>query len=210
MGAPAVAPPRPLVDGVDVDAVARTTRGCPGVEDLHGGFPEVATYLPGRRVLGVRVGDRAVEVQVRAAWGIPIPQIGAGIQAAVVPLAGGRAVDVMIADLGDPPGTDQTSTAGQPGAGSHTGAAALDTAVGPAQAAGRMKVGGQAVVRHTGPAPVGRVQGDPLAVDALRERPDHTADRPEWVDRARQADQPASLGQPAKAESPVRKGSDRS
>ncbi|GIH03096.1 hypothetical protein Rhe02_11630 [Rhizocola hellebori] len=93
-----------VIDGVDVDAVARATRGCRGVEDLHGGFPgEVATYLPGRRLVGVRVGTGAVEVQVRAAWNMPVPQIAAGIRAAVTPLVGKRAVDVTIADLGDPP-----------------------------------------------------------------------------------------------------------
>jgi hypothetical protein len=102
---------RQLVHGVDVDTVARAVRGSPGVEDLYGGFPnEVATYLPGRRVLGVRVGDHAVQVQVRAAWGVPIPQIAAGIQAAVVPLVGGRAVDVMIADLADRPRVSESGT----------------------------------------------------------------------------------------------------
>jgi uncharacterized alkaline shock family protein YloU len=100
-----------LVHGVDVDVVAQAVRGCRGVEDLYGGFPnEVATYLPGRRVLGVRVGDHAVQIQVRAAWGMPIPQIAAGIQAAVVPLVGGRAVNVMIADLGDRPRASESGT----------------------------------------------------------------------------------------------------
>lgn len=100
----AVEPLSTLVDDVDVDAVARAVCACPGVEGLYDGFPdEVATYLPGRRLVGVWVGDDAVDVQVRAAWGIPAPQIAAGIQAAVAPLAGGRSVDVMIAAVADPP-----------------------------------------------------------------------------------------------------------
>jgi hypothetical protein len=99
-----------LVDGVDVDAVVRAVLACPGVVELHGGSPgEVATYLPGRRLVGLRVGYSAVDVQVRAVWGAPAPQIAAGIQAAVAPLAGGRSVDVTIAALGDPPGADPTA-----------------------------------------------------------------------------------------------------
>ncbi len=106
------APVHNLIDGVDVDAVAQAARGCPGVEDLHGGFPiEVATYLPGRRLAGVRVAKSSVEVQVRAAWNMPAGQIAAGIRAAVAPLVGGRAVDVTIADIADPPSTGQTSAA---------------------------------------------------------------------------------------------------
>ncbi len=127
MSGPTEAPVRDLVDGVDVDAVAQATRGCPGVEDLHGGFPgEVATYLPGRRLAGVRVGSRTVEVQVRAAWNTPLRQIAAGIRSAVAPLAGGRAVDVTIADLGDPPGTGETRAAREPGASGEAGDAAKD------------------------------------------------------------------------------------
>ncbi len=126
MTKPAEAPARNLIDGVDVNAVALAARGCPGVEDLHAGFPgEVATYLPGNRLAGVRVRSDAVEVQVRAAWDTPAPQIAAGIRAAVAPLAGGRAVDVIIGDLGDPPGTGridppgtgQVSAAREPGGG---------------------------------------------------------------------------------------------
>ncbi|BCJ76890.1 hypothetical protein CS0771_64340 [Catellatospora sp. IY07-71] len=98
---PASAPP---VDEVDVDAVAGAARACPGVAELlGGGLPEVATYLPGRRVLGVRVLDDAVELQVRADWGIPVYEIGAAVQAAVAPLVGGRAVHVIVAELSDPP-----------------------------------------------------------------------------------------------------------
>ncbi|GHJ43177.1 hypothetical protein Cs7R123_05190 [Catellatospora sp. TT07R-123] len=88
---------------VDAEAVAGAARACRGVEALLGGFPEVATYLPGRRVLGVRVTPRAVEIQLRAAWGIPADEVAAGVQAAVAPLVPGRAVDVTIGDLGDPP-----------------------------------------------------------------------------------------------------------
>jgi hypothetical protein len=184
MSAPAVAPSQNLIDGVDVDAVARAVLGCPGVEDLHGGFHgEVATYLPERRVFGVRVGSRAVEVHVRTAWGMPVRQIAVGIQAAVAPLAGGRAVDVTIADLGDPPGTGRTNAVGQP------------------------STSGQAVAKHPGRTPAGETQADSLS-DTLR---DPGSDRGfELVDHRRQVDRPAPPGQSARADRPTQEGSDRS
>lgn len=112
-----------LVDGVDVDVVAGAARACRGVEDLEGGFPEVATYLAGRRVRGVRVIGDAVEIHVRVAWGVPAYEVAAAVQAAVAPLVGGHDVNVTIAGLGDPPDTaepviaesDQTATIGQTG-----------------------------------------------------------------------------------------------
>ena len=95
--------PATLVDGVDVEALARVARTCLGVEALYGGFPDdVVTYLPGRRLVGVRVDGGVVGVQVRAAWGVPATQIASGIRAAVAPLTGGRAVNVTIAAIGDP------------------------------------------------------------------------------------------------------------
>ncbi|NUO60407.1 MAG: Asp23/Gls24 family envelope stress response protein, partial [Hamadaea sp.] len=99
MTAPAVTPGQ-LTDDVDVDAIVEAVRRCPGVEDLYAGSPvELATYLPGRRVAGVRVTDSAVEVQIRTRWGRTIPEIGAAVLAAVAPLAGGRPVDVLVADV---------------------------------------------------------------------------------------------------------------
>jgi hypothetical protein len=104
-----------LVDGVDVYAVARAVLACPGVVELHGGSPgEVATYLPGRRLVGLRVGNSTIDVQVRAAWGVPAPQIAAEIRAAVAPLAGGRSVDVTIAALSDPLPADAPGKASAP------------------------------------------------------------------------------------------------
>ena len=50
-----------VIDGVDVDAVAAAVPGCAGVAALDGGpFGEVVSYLPGRRVTGVVVGDGRV------------------------------------------------------------------------------------------------------------------------------------------------------
>jgi hypothetical protein len=86
--------------GVDVDAVAAVVEALPVVRSLSGGrFGEVATYLPGRRVQGVRVRGDSVEVHVVAGPGVPLPVVGATVRGAVVPLAGGRSVDVHVDDI---------------------------------------------------------------------------------------------------------------
>jgi len=95
-----------LVDGIDVDADAAIVRGCAGVSALDGGpFGEVASYLPGRTIPGVAVGDNRIRVQVRSNWGVPAADVAALITAALAPLAGPRPVDVAIADIDDPPAT---------------------------------------------------------------------------------------------------------
>ena len=95
-----------VIDGVDVDAVAAAVQGCTGVAALDGGpFGQVASYLPGRKVTGVVVGGGRVTVQVRSRWGIPAPDLAALIAAVLAPLTGCRPVDVVIADIDDPPAT---------------------------------------------------------------------------------------------------------
>jgi hypothetical protein len=94
-----------VIDGVDVDAVAAAVAGCTGVSALDGGrFGEVASYVPGRKVPGVVVGDGRVTVQVRSRWGIPAPELAALIAAVLAPLTGHHPVDVVIAAIDDPAG----------------------------------------------------------------------------------------------------------
>jgi len=101
---PERAPGPAVIDGVDVDVVAAAVRGCAGVSGLDGGwFGEAATYLPGRTVAGVLVDDGRVAVQVRSRWGVPAPDLAARITAVLAPLTGPRRVDVVIADIDDPP-----------------------------------------------------------------------------------------------------------
>ncbi|MFI7604256.1 hypothetical protein ACIBTV_03945 [Micromonospora sp. NPDC049366] len=97
--------PVAVVDGVDVDAVAAAVRACPAVAGLValGGR---GTYLPGRRVDGVVVDADTVLVQVRARWGARAPELAAQVRAAVAPLVAGRHIDVVVADVGDPPDGD--------------------------------------------------------------------------------------------------------
>jgi hypothetical protein len=94
-----------VIDGIDVDAVAAAVRGCPGVSGLDGGpFGGVASYLPGRKVEGIMVRDGRVTVQIRSRWAVPAPELAAVVAAMLAPLTGNRPVDVVIADIDDPPG----------------------------------------------------------------------------------------------------------
>ena len=106
------APGSAVIDGVDVDTVAAAVRSCPGVSGLDSGqFSEVASYLPGRKVEGIVVSGGRVTVQVRSQWGVPAPELAASITAVLAPLTGNRPVDVVIADIDDPPGAP---TSGRP------------------------------------------------------------------------------------------------
>jgi hypothetical protein len=84
----------------DLEAVAAAALGCPLIADLSGGrFGEIATYLPGRRILGVRELEGTVEVHVVARWGTPLPEVADVLRAAVAPHAGGLPVAVFVEDI---------------------------------------------------------------------------------------------------------------
>jgi hypothetical protein len=94
-----------VVDDVNVDAVARAVQACAGVSALSGGrFGGVASYLPGRRVPGVTVRSDAVEIQVRARWGVPARDLYSQIASVLAPVID-RRIDVVVADIDDPPST---------------------------------------------------------------------------------------------------------
>jgi hypothetical protein len=99
-----------VIDGIDVDAVAAAVRNCVGVSGLDGGrYGEATTYLPGRAVRGIIADGGRVGVQVRSAWGTQARLLAAEITAALAPLTGNRPVDVVIADIDDPPITPALS-----------------------------------------------------------------------------------------------------
>jgi len=84
----------------DADAIAVAVSAAPGVAALSGGrFGGVGTYLPGRRVTGVVIGDDDLEVHVVGRYGVPVDQIAADVRRAVEPYAGDRTVHVIIEDL---------------------------------------------------------------------------------------------------------------
>lgn len=84
----------------DLEAVAAAAQGCPVVAGLTGGrYGEIATYRPGRRIVGVREAEGAVEVHVVARWGTPLPELADQVRAAVSPHAGGLPVAVFVDDI---------------------------------------------------------------------------------------------------------------
>ena len=84
----------------DLEAVAAAAVGSPLIAGLTGGhFGEVATYLPGRRVLGVREVEGTVEVHVVAKWGTPLPEVAEVLRTAVASHAGGAPVAVFVDDI---------------------------------------------------------------------------------------------------------------
>jgi hypothetical protein len=86
-----------------VDGIAAAVSRCRSVVRLDpGGWRPVATYLPGRRVTGVRVDDESILVSIVLALGISVPAMEAEVRAAVAPYAGGRRVDLHVADVQAP------------------------------------------------------------------------------------------------------------
>jgi hypothetical protein len=84
----------------DVDAIATAMLACPAVAALHeGGNQAVATYLPGRRVVGVRVEDQRVLVSVVLAAGSSVPMLEAEVRTRLAPHVRGRQIDVHVADV---------------------------------------------------------------------------------------------------------------
>jgi hypothetical protein len=93
-----------IVDGVNVDAAAAAVRACPGVADLVGGrFGDATSYLPGRRLPGIVVDRHTVRVSIRSRWDVTAAELLAQISAVLAPLVLGRLIDVVVADIDDPP-----------------------------------------------------------------------------------------------------------
>ena len=92
---------------VSVDAVAERAVACPSVARLSPGpVGEVATYLPGRRVPGVRLGGDRIEVHVVARWGVRVAEVADDVRAAIRPIGAGLPVDVHVDDIEVPAGGD--------------------------------------------------------------------------------------------------------
>ena len=90
----------PVQGTCDVDAIAAATLACTAVAELHdGGTRAVATYLPERRVVGVRVEDHRVVVSVMLASRFSVRLLDAQVRSALAPHVGDRAVDVYVADV---------------------------------------------------------------------------------------------------------------
>jgi hypothetical protein len=86
---------------VDADRIATAVQAGPHVAGLHSGrFGEIATYLPGRRVPGVRVRPDEITIGVTGRYPATATEIGDEVRAAVGPV--GRPVNVRIGDIAPP------------------------------------------------------------------------------------------------------------
>ncbi|GIF78088.1 hypothetical protein [Asanoa siamensis] len=91
------------VDGVDVARLAAAVEDCPAVDALVEGAPEyAATYLPRRRITGIRIEGDAVTAQVRLRYGSTVGQLAQQVRRAAKPLAGSHRVDIVVADISEP------------------------------------------------------------------------------------------------------------
>lgn len=99
-----------------VDQVAAAVLAVPGVAALHGGtFGEAATYLPGRRVRGVRLGEDGTDIHLALVFGTPVQAVAENVRAAVAGLVTApvhvTVEDIVALSSGAPagPGTPGTS-----------------------------------------------------------------------------------------------------
>lgn len=84
---------------VDPDAVAAAALACDDVVAVTGGLFGAGTYLPGRRVPGIRIAEHEVEVHIVARFGPSMDEVARAVRTAVAPVAGGRPVTVVVEDL---------------------------------------------------------------------------------------------------------------
>jgi hypothetical protein len=97
--------PSPADPAVLAERVAATVTAHPAVARLHGGvYGDIVTYLPGRRIVGVRIGraDEPVEIAVVLRPDRPIPEVVRALRREVSDVCGGAAVDITVADLAIP------------------------------------------------------------------------------------------------------------
>lgn len=86
------------------ETVAARVLTVPGVAALHGGmFGEVATYLPGRRLLGVSLTGSGCAVHIVVAYPHNVVDVAERVHRAVTPLVDGPVTVTVedVEDLGD-------------------------------------------------------------------------------------------------------------
>jgi hypothetical protein len=91
----------PATDAELAEAIAAAVVTCPAVASLHAGgiAHRAVTYLPGRRIDGVRLDGERVAVSVVGVYGVPVAVLADQVRTAVAALVPGWAVDVHVADL---------------------------------------------------------------------------------------------------------------
>ncbi len=87
------------VESTSAEQAAEAALAVPGVARLHAGsFGEVGTYLPGRRVTGIRIRDEISEVHVVATMGTPLRELADAVRDAVAPFLD-TPVQVVVEDV---------------------------------------------------------------------------------------------------------------
>jgi len=95
-------PAQPAQRDEVADRVERAVLAVSSVTALHpGSYGEVATYLPGRRVVGVRTGDEGTSVHLAVAFGADLRAVAADVRRAVAEVAPGP-VEVVVEDVTEP------------------------------------------------------------------------------------------------------------
>ena len=106
-------PPLPddVAQGEIAERIVAAVLAVPGVVRLHAGvFGEVATYLPGRAVTGVRLRPEETEVHLVVAPDRPIPAVARDVHETVRALATGP-VRVFVEDVESPsPSSSQSAS----------------------------------------------------------------------------------------------------
>ncbi len=81
------------------DRIVEAVLTVPGVVAMHGGtFGEAATYLPGRRVSGVRITDQGTDVHVTVLYGSVVRAVAEEVRRTVAAVSPGP-VQVTVEDL---------------------------------------------------------------------------------------------------------------
>lgn len=84
------------------ERVADIVLAVPGVAGLSGGtFGDLATYLPGKRLMGVRQRQGRTEIGIVLEWGADAGQTLQQVRAAVEAAVDGP-VDILVADVAEP------------------------------------------------------------------------------------------------------------
>lgn len=94
----------PAAPEPDPDVLVAVTLACTYVAAMSGGaLGEVATYLPGRRIRGIRMSSDGIDVHVVGVFGPSIADIVDQVRLAVERVAPWRTVSVHVEDLEAPP-----------------------------------------------------------------------------------------------------------
>jgi hypothetical protein len=86
-------------DEPDLDLVAAAVLATPSVMSLAAGLGAAATFLPGRRINGLRMTPDELEVHIVAGYGVNLPNLAADVRSRVQRIVGTRQVSVYVEDV---------------------------------------------------------------------------------------------------------------